>query len=585
MKKLFLVSTPLQKTWPDNNEDIIFLGDWCTSYSKRHIWEKFNYKTCHYHWDDRKKLLSDYSYLDKLYEKLLSQLANNLNEIHLVNHNKDYWRIFIGPWLGNFVQVIFDRWQMIDYALKKYDIDECKLLIRPKEYSIPLDMTEFIEFYISDNWNESIYTKLIIRKASNKLKIKYIKPDIEFDNQSEKKLIKLSIKKISLFLINLYNSLSWSDNSSFFISSYLPKSSLFSLQFYLKQWPTFFFKVRPKRINISSKKRNQLKQLIISSDQDNEFEKILKDMISDEIPITYLEGYKALSKFEKKNKWPSTPKNIFTATAQYDDDVFKFWAAQKKQEGSKLIIYQHGGNFGMTPFSFHEEHQIKVADIFLSWGWKNGNPKVTPLCNLNNFGEVSSDHKSNKVLLIQTLMPRYSYHLWSFPISSQTLKHDNGIQLFYHNLRQDIKKEIVFRPYTKDFGWDNILVWKDKFPNIKISNKEKLINLYSKSKINVHTYNATSFLESLSQNTPTLMFWSPIFWELNDEAKKDFNLLQDVGIFHESEESASIFLELIWDNTYEWWDSEETQNARKKFILKYNDIANYKTLKKLLKTG
>ena len=81
------------------------------------------------------------------------------------------------------------------------------------------------------------------------------------------------------------------------------------------------------------------------------------------------------------------------------------------------------------------------------------------------------------------------------------------------------------------------------------------------------------------------MFWSPIFWELNDEAKKDFNLLQDVGIFHESEESASIFLELIWDNTHEWWDSEETQNARKKFILKYNDIANYKMLKKLLKTG
>jgi len=75
-----------------------------------------------YHWDDRQKLYSDYQYLKIIYENMLKALQVQLNEIHNVDHSLRYWRILIGPWLGYFIQVVFDRWAMLKHAFKKQDI-------------------------------------------------------------------------------------------------------------------------------------------------------------------------------------------------------------------------------------------------------------------------------------------------------------------------------------------------------------------------------------------------------------------------------------------------------------------------------
>ena len=76
-----------------------------------------------YHWDDRNKLYSDYQYLNIIYENMLKALTNQLNEIHSVDHSLRYWRILIGPWLAYFIQMVFDRWSMLNSAFKSYDIN------------------------------------------------------------------------------------------------------------------------------------------------------------------------------------------------------------------------------------------------------------------------------------------------------------------------------------------------------------------------------------------------------------------------------------------------------------------------------
>ena len=35
VKDLFLVTTALQDTWPENNKSVLFLGEWCLKYSQR----------------------------------------------------------------------------------------------------------------------------------------------------------------------------------------------------------------------------------------------------------------------------------------------------------------------------------------------------------------------------------------------------------------------------------------------------------------------------------------------------------------------------------------------------------------------
>ncbi len=50
-------------------------------------------------WISYKKLLSDFIYLDKLYEKNLKTLSKILNNYHDKNYSTRYWRIIIGKWL------------------------------------------------------------------------------------------------------------------------------------------------------------------------------------------------------------------------------------------------------------------------------------------------------------------------------------------------------------------------------------------------------------------------------------------------------------------------------------------------------
>ena len=85
--KKVLVTTALEETFPENkNEKILFLGEWCKIYSKKNIYEEFNFETLKYHWDDRKRLYKDSEYLTSVYEHYLESLSQQLNKINNVSH-------------------------------------------------------------------------------------------------------------------------------------------------------------------------------------------------------------------------------------------------------------------------------------------------------------------------------------------------------------------------------------------------------------------------------------------------------------------------------------------------------------------
>ena len=106
INEVFLVTTSIEDTWPKINP-IVFLGEWCRLYNRKSYWKTLNNKVVPYHWDDRIKLQKDYQYLNTVHEMLLVELTSQLNKLHGVNHSSRYWRIFIGPWLQCFVEVLF----------------------------------------------------------------------------------------------------------------------------------------------------------------------------------------------------------------------------------------------------------------------------------------------------------------------------------------------------------------------------------------------------------------------------------------------------------------------------------------------
>ena len=178
MSKRFLVTTSLEQTWPKDNKPVLFLGEWCCRYSRRHHWESLDAKVIPYHWDDRSKLYKDYLYLQTFYERLLGELTIQLNHIHNVDQSVRYWRILVGPWLFYFVQILFDRWETIQRAIIQYDISETIILIGQDEQFIPNDMHGFESLFVRDDWNHHIYSKILQNfLAPNQFKKKLINID------------------------------------------------------------------------------------------------------------------------------------------------------------------------------------------------------------------------------------------------------------------------------------------------------------------------------------------------------------------------------------------------------------------------
>ena len=55
------------------------------------------------------------------------------------------------------------------------------------------------------------------------------------------------------------------------------------------------------------------------------------------------------------------------------------------ENGTKLIYAQHGGAYGISEYSWPEEHEKQISDKYLSWGWNEDLKKIQKLKNFLLF--------------------------------------------------------------------------------------------------------------------------------------------------------------------------------------------------------
>ena len=567
MNKRFLVTTALEETIP-NNQPLLMLGEWCRPYSKKNKLDKLNIKLLSYHWDDRSKLHRDYLYLDEFYEKLLSELTFELNDIQGTQYSNRYWRILIGPWLGWFVQIIFDRWTSLNNAINEYELSGTYIKSFEEDLLTPNNSRHFAGLITSDEWNHFIYSYIIKNYTSINYTIipgtyKIIRERSIHQSNFESK----AKEKISDY-INFIFRFAQREDDIFFINTYLSKRKEILLSLKLNQMPLFYHNnfLDDLQIKIEKEKR----QWKLNGNNNNKFEVFARSIIPKQIPAIYLEGNKLFNNKLSLLSWPSNPKTIFTSSSYHADDLFKLYAAKKIEKGTPLIIGQHGGGIGTHLFGFYEKHQIDICDLYFSWGWiDKSKPNIKSIGLIKEKKSVFIKHKNKKIIsLIAGAGPGHSYHIWSSPISAtQWLDYFDDQCKFINSLSPKIREVLNIRLKQVVKGWEpSYERWKDTFPKISIDNDNSNIEkLFNKSRICIVTYNATTFLETFSTNTPTVMFWNPKHWELNESSKIYFDKLKKAGVFHDTPESAARHVNLIWQDVKSWWDSEIVKEAVKSF--------------------
>jgi putative transferase (TIGR04331 family) len=449
-----------------------------------------------------------------------------------------------------------------------------KCIIIKQDYSslIPNNFVDFGDKVDSDDWNEAIYSQLMIEFFGDCLDKKNANKDFSTLDKPKKNFI----RKIPFFrrvagsffkkMRGIYK-----DDDFFFIDSLLPRNIELLLQIQLHQFPKIWsFDLYKEKLPIDNSARKEL----FNFQKKDEFLEVLQYMLPKHIPKVYVEGYKSLLSKVSSLKLPFSPKAIVTGNIHKDDSV-KLWIAERVDQGVPLVVRQHGGAYGMCAFSSIQDHELSVSDMWLSWGWEDDtlSKKITPLGQVKYSQNNLSYNPKGFALMVELSMPRYSYSMVSYPVAGQFERYFSDQINFVKFLPEFIRSKMIVRLRAYDFFQFQKKRWLDELPLISIDDGYKPIqSLVKGCRIYIATYNATTFLESLSWNIPTIIFWDPEFNELNERAEKDFLILESVGIFHKNEEEAAKQLEKVWDDVQLWWESKEVQRVVKNFCIKYSRV-------------
>ena len=560
-----IISTPIEWQFIDPKKPVLLLGEWAKPNVISSFLNQVENATLPYHWENREKLYTDYQYIFQLYKKIIPSISNYLNTIHQASYSEKFWETIVGPWLLWFIQIFFDRYFTIEGAITSglascyfdasYDLEKC----------VPNDMSSFVDWIISDQFNYFLYliilkqfnVKILAKKTSFKISL----VSLTKNKSRIKTFLQHFFFTLQKKLLNKHKKII--QDTTFFNHPFFS----IALQLFQKQYGLLSLPKKnllPKSITANLKLR---KSIYLCHEKSNSpFEKLLLSIIPTQIPILYIENFKPFLNSTKNLISPNL-KAIINSTSLIMDDYYKFITAYSIEfYRSKLIQLQHGGGYGCSLWFDNQDYEVGLADYFISWGWSN-HEKVVPLpsLKLNEITKQISSKKQGMICHVLWSIPRYSYHLHSSPTGPQFTHYLNDQIKFINNLSAEAKEAHAVRLQSADYGWNIKQYLEREIIGLTYTSNASFHKILRKSRLFIGSYNATTILETLAANFPSILFWDPYYWELSKEAKPFYDLLIDAEILHYSPVSAAKKTNAIIANPLDWWHTEKVQNARKIF--------------------
>lgn len=573
-KKRYLITTANEKTWKFG-EKVVFLGEWCLLYNRKHIWKEMDFVVAKAYGLKQHTRDADHLKIRKLEKKLFPKIYELLNENFGTSHSERFWQIILGAWFRRTLELLLNRVNSLKECFDNYNIYGTTIY-KNNDYSLLTHDYKSFENACEDNiWNNILNAKILSLLDIPDIKIEYI----ENKFQNKKKNIKLNFSKRNQYSNNLILNFLMANyvkiaqrfvkkNDAFILNSYLPLKQEIKLELSLKQLPSLWKYQRSDsniietlfKSNIHLRKELKKKLTYVSGEK---FENVVCELLFFLLPTCYLEGFKEIKQFALQKPWPQKPKFIFTSNNFETDEVFKVWTACKVEEGIKYYVGQHGNNY-TTLKNYSPKIEEITADKFITWGFKK-NPKHVPAFIFKTVGRKKKYNPKGNLVLIEVHRP-YRYHTWD--VVAEYSKYFNEQKEFVKILKKDPKKNLIIRFHKdhKKFGWDEKSRWKDFDPALKLDTGEVDIrDLTSKSRIVVHSYDSTGILETLNLNIPTLAFWQNGLDHLENSVKPLYQKLVDAEIVHLSPKSVSDKVNTVWSDVDTWWNQNYIQEARKQF--------------------
>ena len=483
---------------------------------------------------------------ETIYQSVLVEVVNVLNSYHSTTKSKRYWEIIVGVWLRMLIESVATRTIIVQSILKK-DSDT-SIVKSPNSLSSSASqcLQDFQANLKSDVWNADLYARIMeVLKGDNSQAV-FMSTSAAFKSaQGNRKF-----------------------GPSYLSSTYLPRFKEVLLAINLRTFPH-----RIKRITLPETTRDtKTRRLRLNTSvEGSEVARVVSSLTLQYIPHSYLEGFSSLLN-QISHEYPDQPpRSIFTANRHLYDDAFNIWAAGMTEQGSKLVLAQHGGHFGTSRFaSFAERHELSVANRYLTWGWSSS-PICTRAFVLTQAGVKPRKRTRGTNLVVVT------DHVWSHPRSYFLDLAESGSYLpFMAKIVQSLDHSVTSKTLLRihhghaETGSPQDVWWENQTPNIEQDDgKTPFAKILPDAKLILTCHNGTTFPETISAGIPTVIAWGESFVLLRADAERIFDALEAAGVFHRTPESAASFINLIWNDVDGWWNSPATIEARKQFTDQY----------------
>jgi len=571
-----LITTADERTWKFDRP-VIFLGEWCRLYERKHIWKGMNAIVAPPYGLGQTRKDADYAEARAVEERLFPSLCNVLNDHHGAQHGARFWRIVLGHWFRRYVDVMVNRSKTLQLCLQAYSISGTTAFAEQSYGLAPRDSREAIDAFNDDRWNHELYLR-ILALLKVPLPMDWIDSDATErflpGKIAPKKSLKSKIADVSYKLVRRITTSLVRSTDALIINSYLPKLEQIKFNFYISQIPQSW--ATPKLVfnqNPDFKLRQQLARKL-APHTNSSIDYIIQALVFEQLPICYLEGFDTLEAQVSKVPWPSTPKFIFTSNNFDTDETFKLWTARKVELGYKYVVGQHGNNYGTLRYMWPTIEEA-TADKFLTWGWSDGLPQHTPAFILKTAGRKSDVGSTGGGLLLVEVKEPHRITVWDS--TTEFAQYFLDQLTFVTKLSPLIRAKTTVRLHGghRQTRWAEVTRWRDFDKTIQLDlGASDIRDQIAKSRLVIHSYDSTGILETLAQNIPTLAFWQNGLAHLRESAKPYYQLLVEVGIVHLSPESAATKVHEIWNDVEGWWNRDDVRVARFRFCAQYAKVSN-----------
>lgn len=585
----YLITTADERTWK-LNEPVVFLGEWCRVYGRRHVWQKMDSIVAAPYGLSVNEKDADGQYARALEEKLLPRVREILNEYHNSQFDLRGWKVIIGHWLRRLIHVVLNRVRTLQACFSSHVIAGTTTINRSFLSTVPMNSAEASGLFNNDIWNNILYARIM---SILEMGVFPVYP-LDCREVHQSPISRRELKRQSMTRRFLKGGLSLTSrlaaslarrHDPVIVASYLRPKEEIKLHLSLRQAPQLW---RTPSISAACETdtslRCRLGAAMLAEAPTDEIHSVLAQLLFELIPRSYLEGFDHLKEASDSMKWPRNPEFIFTSNRFDTDDVFKQWTAQKISEGVPYIVGQHGNNYGTFRYAYPTVEE-ETADRFFTWGWSKESARYCPAFVFKTVGSNLQHSKKGGLLLVEVSMP-HRRSTWDDEFEFH--KYFEEQQAFVRELDEDVQANTTIKLHSwyVHFRWNELDRWRDAGTSAKVDYYTLNIDsLIARSRLLIYSYDSTGILENLQRNIPTLAFWQNGLDHVVEEEKPYYELLVSAGIVHLSPESAADKVNKIWRNVEAWWSSKTIQLARQAFCNRYARDSEHpiKQLKHLLR--